>query len=120
MSDINELVQEFWRTSSDGAVDVSFCAPLRLLEILQECFDLLEMPVCLVVFSVSAAVIGLAEEIFYRSQSGALPPNRTLTKRNSEPNLRYCFMSIERSLINHFLHVNPKIWVTCSDSYLVS
>ena len=44
MTDIDELVQMFW-TSSDGAVEVPFFAMLRLLEILQECFDKLE--VCL-------------------------------------------------------------------------
>jgi hypothetical protein len=42
MSDINDLVQdsEFWTTSNDGA---SFFAMRRLLEILQECFDSLEV-----------------------------------------------------------------------------
>ena len=45
MRDINGLVQEFWETSNDGAVGTSFFAMLRLLEILQECFDTLEVPV---------------------------------------------------------------------------
>ena len=48
MTDINELVQEFWRTSSDECVDVSFFAMRRLLEVLQRCFDNLE--VCLFLF----------------------------------------------------------------------
>ena len=43
MTDINDLVQEFWRTSSDGTVGASFFAMCRLLEILQGCFDLLEV-----------------------------------------------------------------------------
>ena len=38
MADMNDLMQEFWRTSSDGAVGASFFAMLRLLEILQKCF----------------------------------------------------------------------------------
>ena len=40
MTDINNLLQEFWRTSSDGVVDVSFHAMRRLLEILQVCCDI--------------------------------------------------------------------------------
>ena len=40
MRDINDLVQEFCRTSSVGA---SFFAMHRLLEILQGCFDILEV-----------------------------------------------------------------------------
>ena len=41
MTDINSLVQEFWRTSTDGAVGVSFFAMHRLFEILQVCYDVL-------------------------------------------------------------------------------
>ena len=37
MTDINDLVQEFWRTSNDGAVGAPFFEMRRLLEILQEC-----------------------------------------------------------------------------------
>jgi hypothetical protein len=50
MTDINDLVQEFWRTSSDGAgaVGESFFAMLHLLEILQLCFD--ELKVCIFPF----------------------------------------------------------------------
>ena len=43
MTDINDLVQEFWKTSSDGAVGASFFAMRRLFEILQRCFDILEV-----------------------------------------------------------------------------
>ena len=51
---------------------------------------------------------------------GTLPPGWILTTMTteSEPNFRYCLMGIERCLIGHF--PNPKIWVTCSGSYLVS
>ena len=45
MTDINDLVQEFWRTLSDGAVRATFLAIGRLLKILQGCFDISE--VCL-------------------------------------------------------------------------
>ena len=38
MTDINDLVQEFW-TSSDGAVWASFIAMRRLLEILDGCLN---------------------------------------------------------------------------------
>ena len=53
MADINDLVQEFWRTSSDGAVGAgseSFFAMRRLFENLQECFVILE--VCFDIISV--------------------------------------------------------------------
>ena len=43
MTDINDLVQDFWRTSSDGAVGASFFEMRRLLEILQDCLDNLEV-----------------------------------------------------------------------------
>ena len=37
MTDINDLVQEFWRTSSDGAVGESFFEMRRLYQILKGC-----------------------------------------------------------------------------------
>ena len=43
MADINDLVQDFWRTSSDGADGEAYIAMRRLLEILQECFDIFEV-----------------------------------------------------------------------------
>jgi hypothetical protein len=43
MTDINDLVQEFLRTSSDGAVEASLFAMRHLLEILQGCFHILEV-----------------------------------------------------------------------------
>ena len=39
--DINDLVQEFWRTSSDESVGVFFFAMRRLLGILQGCSEIL-------------------------------------------------------------------------------
>ena len=36
MTDINDLVQEFWRTSSDGAVGESLVEMRRLHEILKD------------------------------------------------------------------------------------
>ena len=43
MTDINDLVQEFWGTSSEGVLEESFFAMRRLLEILQSCFNKLEV-----------------------------------------------------------------------------
>jgi len=40
MADINDLVQDFWRTLSDGADGESYFAMRRLLEILQDCYFL--------------------------------------------------------------------------------
>ena len=50
MTDINDLVEEFWGTSSDEAVGASFFEMRRLLEILQNCLDDLE--VCFDIISV--------------------------------------------------------------------
>ena len=63
MTDINDLVQEFWRISNDGAVGVvgaSFFAMRRLFEILQKSFDFLE--VCFNIISVCAIVVDLADK----------------------------------------------------------
>ena len=49
MSDINDLVQELWRTSSDGADGASFFAMRRLLEILQRCQCSENFNVCFVI-----------------------------------------------------------------------
>ena len=120
MMDINDLVQDFWRTSSDVGPRPSFFAMRRMLEILQEC-----LKVCFDVISVFAAPVDLAD--IYRlgcrqTQAGNIPPGigipPTLTTTKSEPNLTYCLMGIKRCLIGHFL--NPTIWVICSGSYLVS
>ena len=47
MTDINDFVEEFWRTSSDGAIEASFHAMHRLHKILQRCWE-----VCFDVISV--------------------------------------------------------------------
>ena len=60
MTDINDLVQEFLTTSSDRAVEASFFAMRRLLEILQECYDFL---VCFDIISVFATAVDLADKI---------------------------------------------------------
>ena len=49
MMDINDLVHDFWRTSSDGVVEAYFFAMLRLLEILQVCSDSLNFEVCFII-----------------------------------------------------------------------
>ena len=44
VTDINDLVQEFWKISSDGAAaGTSFFEMRRLFEILQECFHNLKV-----------------------------------------------------------------------------
>ena len=48
MTDINDLVQEIWKTSSDGTVGASFFEMRRLFEILQKCFD--HLVVCFLYF----------------------------------------------------------------------
>ena len=62
MTDINDLVQGFWRTSSDGAqaIGASFFAMRCLFEILQECLDDLE--VCFDIISVVATAVDLADK----------------------------------------------------------
>ena len=63
MTDINDLVQEFWRTSSDdGAVRASFFAMPGLLKILYACFVKLE--VCVDIISVFATAVDLADKKF--------------------------------------------------------
>ena len=57
MTDINDLVQEFSRTSSDEA---SFFAMRHLHVILEECFNILE--VCFDISSVFSTAIDLAEK----------------------------------------------------------
>ena len=41
MTDINNLVQEFWKISSDGAVDVFFPPMGCLMRILKVCLDII-------------------------------------------------------------------------------
>ena len=47
VTDINELVQEFWKISSDGASGASFFEMRRLFKILQDCFDNLKVQLIL-------------------------------------------------------------------------
>ena len=65
MTDINDLVQEFWRTSSDEAVGASFFPMRRLFEILQECFNILE--VCFDIVSVFETAVDLADKNMQKS-----------------------------------------------------
>ena len=91
MTDINDLVQEFW-TSGYGAVGASFCAMRRLLEVLQGCFDLFE--VCFDIMSVFATTVDSADKIYSPIQTRKLSLCRLMT--TSEPNLSYCLMDIKR------------------------
>ena len=52
MTAIDDLVQEFWRTSSDGLFGASFFPMRRLLEILQGCSH--NLKVCFDIISVFA------------------------------------------------------------------
>ena len=58
MTDINNVLQEFWRTSSDA--EPSFFAMRRLLDILQSCFDILD--VCFDIISVFATATDFADK----------------------------------------------------------
>ena len=60
MADINDLVQEFWSTSTDGIDRESLFAMRRLFEILQKCLDSFE--VCFIYFCFATA-IDLADKI---------------------------------------------------------
>ena len=94
MTDINDLVQEFW-TSSYGAVEASFCAMRRLLEVLEGCFDLIE--VCFDIMSVFATTVDSADKIY--SPIGPIQTCKISAcwlMAESEPNLSYCLMGIER------------------------
>ena len=115
MTDVYNLVLEFWRTSGDGVTGACFFAMRRLFEILRACF----WGVRFDIISMFATAVDLADKTYSCRQtpiSGAIPPNRLTTE--PEPNLRYCLTGIERCSISQFL--NPKIWQTCSSSYLVS
>ena len=61
ITDINDLVQEFWRTSSDGA-GASFSAMRRLLEILQGYSGFLYSEVSFDIISVFATAFELADK----------------------------------------------------------
>ena len=61
MTDINDLVQEFWRTSSDRDIGASIFAMRRLFEILETCSE-----VCVDIVSVFATAVDLADTIYRR------------------------------------------------------
>ena len=73
MTDINDLVQEFW-TSRIGAVETSSIAmrSSRLLGILQECFHSLEskFAVCFDIISVFATAVELVDNNLQTFESG--------------------------------------------------
>ena len=73
MTDINDLVQEFGRTSSDGFVGASFFEMRRLLEILQDCFDL---EVGFNIISVFATAVDLADKNLTDSNFGRIEPGQ--------------------------------------------
>ena len=58
MADIDKLIQEFWRSSSD--VEASFFEMRRVLEILQRCFD--DLDVRFDITSIFATAVNLADE----------------------------------------------------------
>ena len=60
MTDINDLVREFWRTSSEGAIGASLFAVRRLFKILQECLNFSK--VCFDIISVFVTAIDLADK----------------------------------------------------------
>jgi hypothetical protein len=107
MTDINDLVQEFLRTSRDGA-DGAFFAMRRLFGILQKCYNL---KVCYIYIYI------LRLPSTYLVKMYRCPFPSTGVQTTSETNLGYCLMGIERCSINYF--VIPKVWATCSGSYLV-
>ena len=57
MTDINDLVQEFWRTPSDGAVGTSFFAMRRLFEILRHCSIIWEVRFDIISFFATAVYL---------------------------------------------------------------
>ena len=86
MTDINDLVQEFWSfwsTSSDEAVGASLFAMRRLLDILQEFYS----PVCFHIISVFAAAIDLLIKIYRHVFTFPFSPSRLLMT-GLKPSLR--------------------------------
>ena len=71
MADINDLVKEFWKSSSDGAVGTSLIAMRRLFEIMHGCLN--ELEVCFNIISVFVTAVDLANKNLQRfSNSWAL------------------------------------------------
>ena len=118
MIDINDLVQELSRTSSDGDVGASFFAMRGLYDILHRCFDNLEVCFDIILIFATVTAVDLYLIKIYRCRRTWIPEamqyilpcqsmRPTLLTIKSELSLRYCLMGIERCLISHFL--NPKI-----------
>ena len=92
MTDINNLVQEFWRTSSDGAVGASSFEMRCLLEILQKYLDILD--VCFVIISVFAIAVDLADKNLQMSaspNSWECPYSETETKWDFDDQIKAKF-----------------------------
>ena len=86
MTDINDLVQEFWSfwsTSSDKAVGTSFFAMRNLLDILQK----YNSGVCFHIVPVFAAAVDLLIKIYRQFFTFPVSPGRKLTT-GPKPNLR--------------------------------
>ena len=86
MTDINDLVQEFWSfwsTSSDEAVGASFFSMRCLLDILQEYYS----PVCFHIVPVFAAAIDLLIKIYRHIFTFPFSPSRVLMT-GPKPSLR--------------------------------
>ena len=120
MSDINGLVDELQRTSSD--VGASFFEMRCLLKILQRCLSVCFNIICALATSTWLIKIYRKWQNPKIKITGVLPPNLAFSTESkpymtieSEPNvttksesiLRYYWMGIERCLITHFL--NPTI-----------
>ena len=61
MTDINDLVKELW-ASNDGAIEASFFAMRRLLEVLQGCFHFQVLQVCFDIISFFASAVDFADK----------------------------------------------------------
>ena len=72
MVDISDLVEEFWRTSSDADVGASLFAMRRLFAILQECFE--------DVISVFVTAVDLADKIIQTNVHSFSPQSRNRIK----------------------------------------
>ena len=118
MTEINDLVQEFWRTSSDGFVGASFFAAMRrLFEILERYFDVLE--VCFDIIPIFADLADITLQSSADPNSFNYSAQLDLDEAEFRAKFKYLF---DRCLIipkiSYCLY--PKIWVTCLGSYLVS
>ena len=95
-TDINDLMQQFWRISTDEAVDIFSLAMCRLREILQACLHIMFL-------------WGLPLTFTHRycSIAGTIRSG-TLTKN----------ILLQKFLINYF--PNPDVWASCCSIYPVS